>query len=82
MLRIRHEIVPFVGRECKILMVEFFNFLVLIRSLHKVLGCRYVDTRQQNEQIALCVDRPFRLSTESCRQGPMVVDRLFPKVVC
>ena len=34
-----------VGRECKILMVEFFSSLVLVQSLYEVLGCnRYVDT--------------------------------------
>ena len=32
-------------RECKILMMEFFNSLMLVRSLYEVLSCsRYVDT--------------------------------------
>jgi len=34
-------VIVYVGRECKILMVEFFlfNFLVLVQNLHEVLGC-------------------------------------------
>ena len=66
-------------RECKILMVEFFNSLVLIWSLHEVLEGRYVDTRQQNEQIALSVDRPFRLSTEPYRQSHHGYRHAFPE---
>jgi len=55
-----------VGRESKNLMVEVFNSLVLIRSLHEVLGCsRYVDTPAGGadcivyRRVFSVVDRPF-----------------------
>ena len=38
-----------VGSECKILMMKFFNSLVLVRSLHEVWGYRYMDTRNLKE---------------------------------
>ena len=59
-------------RECKILMVEFFNSLVLVQSLHEVLGCsRYVNSPTGGEvcfvyrQAISAVDRP----PHSCQQA-------------
>ena len=52
------------GRECKILIIELFNSLVIVQSLHEVLGCnKYVNT-QQEKQVDLSIDRPSQLSTE------------------
>ena len=70
------------GRECKILMVEFFNSLMLVQSLHEVLGCsRYVDMPTGSS--SLSVDRPSWLSTEPYRQPPWL-RQTFPEswVLC
>ena len=44
-----------VGREYKILKLEFFNPLVLLQSLHEVLGCsRYVDMPTGGANCVVC----------------------------
>ena len=62
--------------DCKILMVEFFNSLVLVQSLHEVLGfSRYVDTPTGEAECVVCqqafsaVDGALLTSPHGCRQA-------------